>query len=121
MNENIQMSRAGLWGWLSAAALAIGSLGPWATIGPFSKSGTSGDGILTLIAAAIIAFAIAKARLTLVVVFAALSLAVAIYDIADVSSSGNDLFTASVGWGLIMVTAAAVSLLAWWWRMRTAQ
>ena len=120
MNDTIQLSRSGLWGWLSAGALAVGSIGPWVTVGPFSKAGTSGDGILTLIAAAIIAVGIARKRLLLIAIFALLSLAVGIYDVGDVSSSGNELFSASVGWGLIMVNVAAVSLLAWWWQARRA-
>jgi hypothetical protein len=109
-----------IWAGAAFAGAVVGSLGPWVTLGVFSKAGTDGDGILTLIAALVGAILVLSNRgkrttrigvglLGLVIV------AVGIYDIADVSSSGIELFGeqigASVGWGLWAVTlsgAAAV-------------
>jgi hypothetical protein len=41
------------------AVVVVGSIGPWATLGVFSKAGTDGDGILTLIAALVVTVQVA--------------------------------------------------------------
>lgn len=109
-----------IWAGAAFAGVVVGSIGPWATLGVFSKAGTDGDGILTIIAALVGAILVLSNRgkrtarigvglLGLVIV------AVGIYDIADISSLGIELFgeqlSPSVGWGLWAVTlsgAAAV-------------
>ena len=40
-----------IWGAVAFGIAVIGSIGPWATLGIFSKAGTDGDGVITLIAA----------------------------------------------------------------------
>lgn len=102
--------------WLlgGAAALAIGSFLPWAVWGPFSKNGTDGDGIFTLILAVVIAFrawptirtSIDRARSVTITIAASVALVICLFDIADVSS--RDL---QVGTGLLMATAGAVAVL----------
>jgi hypothetical protein len=109
-----------IWAGVAFAGAVVGSIGPWVTLGVFSKAGTDGDGVLTLIAALLGAILVLSNRgehtarigvglLGLVIV------AFGIYDIAEVSSSGIELFgeqiSPSVGWGLWAVTlsgAAAV-------------
>lgn len=104
------------WGLASAAAIAIGSFGSWAEVGPISLGGTSGgrDGTITVVLALIALVLLALRRLRpLVGVLAGVCLLIGIIDTVDVSSDDNALFTASVGWGLWLVDAAAVSLLLW--------
>jgi hypothetical protein len=102
-----------------AGALALGSFLPWAEVGPFSKNGVEGDGVLTLILAIVIAVAawptihssVGRGRGLTTSIAAALALVVCVYDVADVSSTGNDVIEAQVGIGLWMATAAAIAVL----------
>lgn len=116
MDQRIQITPRFLWGLATALMLALGSFGPWATLGPFSVSGLDNgrDGIITLIIAIVAGVLICIRRgnpVTLLLGIAAAG--VGIYDTANVSSAGNELFTPSVGWGLVMVDIAAVSLIVW--------
>lgn len=104
------------WGIASAVLIAVGSLGTWVTVGPISLSGTGDgrDGIITLVLALIALVPLALRRVRpLVGVIAAAVLLIGVIDTIDVSSNDIPLFTASVGWGLWLVDAAAVSLLLW--------
>lgn len=105
-----------LWGLGSAAAIVAGSLGPWATAGPFSAAGTDAghDGTITLAlgAAALLPVAIGRLR-PLVGVLAVLALSVGLYDTLDVHGRATALYPGAVGWGLVVVDLAAASLLAW--------
>ena len=52
-------------GLVSSAVAAIGSFLPWASVGPFTVNGTSGDGVITLViaaVAAVFAFRLPKGR-----------------------------------------------------------
>src|SRR3954470_1105484 len=100
------------WSYVSCAALAVGSLGPWATVGPFSKGGTEGDGVLTLIGAGLAALALwrwtrtgSRTMLIAGMVVAGLSVLVCLYDTVDVPGGG-----VSLGWGLILALVASVAL-----------
>lgn len=109
----------GWWVLGGGAALALGSFLPWAQVGPFSKNGIDGDGTITLaLAALIIAVAwpvlktsVGMARSVITAVAAMLAMGVCVYDIADVSSSSNDLVHVSVGIGLWMAAAGAVAVI----------
>lgn len=113
-----------LWGIASAVAIAIGSLGTWVTAGPIHLSGTSGgrDGTITVVLALIALVPIALRRWRpLVGVLAAVCLLIGVIDTIDVNSTGDTLFDASVGWGLLLVDVAAASLLAWTFLGRSPQ
>jgi hypothetical protein len=112
-----------LWACGAFALAVIGSIGPWATLGIFSKAGTDGDGVISLVAASvgIIAALVAWQGSRVVIgILGVVVAAVGIIDIGDVSSSGAELFgqeiKPSVGWGLWLVTiggvAAAVCAMA---------
>jgi len=107
--------------WLlgGAGALALGSFLPWAEVGPFSKNGIDGDGVLTLMLAVVVGIAawpsirtsIGRARSITTTIATALALIICLYDIADVSSTGNDVVQAQVGIGLWMAAAGALAVI----------
>lgn len=104
-----------LWGLASGAALVFGSLGEWATAGPFGVDGTAAgrDGTVTLALGAVALLTIAVDRLRPVAAFAAVfALSIGITDTLDVSGRTGALYQGSVGWGLVVVDLAAASLLA---------
>jgi hypothetical protein len=102
---------------IAAGLVVLGSTGPWARIGIFTKDGADGDGMLSLIAGvialvcAIILFTRRNAWLTLLSLVAFSGcLAIGIYDWKDVttpSTSGQFTFEVEVGWGLVLMTLAA--------------
>lgn len=100
-----------------AGAVFVGAFLPWASVGPFSVSGTDGDGVLTLILALVAGvigvFALRKSSVGLAIgslVAAGLSFAIAAYDIANINSVGdNDFFEASVGGGLYLTALGALA------------
>ncbi len=106
---------------LSFLGVAVGSFLPWATILVFSKAGTDGDGVITLVLAGIGGLLILLSRSTAASLFAALAAlsaaAVGFYDTVDVSNRINDLnqattvldMHAQVGTGLILVDISAVA------------
>lgn len=107
--------------WLlgGAGALALGSFLPWAEVGPFSVSGTDGDGVLTLgfgVLIAVVAWpsmqkAIGRGRSITASIAAGLALVVCVYDVLNVSSSDNDFIEAEVGIGLWVCTAGAIAVI----------
>ena len=99
----------------AAAAVVIGSFGTWATAlgGLLSKSGTEGDGVLTLVLAVVALLGLwafwRKPRRWAavgVLVLGVLIFAIGIYDLVDVESTAN----VSAGWGLYLVVAASAIL-----------
>lgn len=106
------------WGLVSAVAMAVGSIGTWVTAGPFSVSGTAGggDGWITLGIAVAIGIVVAIRRLPwLVLPGAIVAGGIGIGDairFLDVSND-NEWFSVSLGWGLVIVIVAALSLAAW--------
>lgn len=100
-------------GLVAGAAAVVGSLGPWATIGPFTTGGPSGDGVITLVLAALALCAIGLGRLLPgVAVAGGLIAAVALYDALDVASTGGPL-DPSPGWGVLLTAVAGVALAVW--------
>lgn len=131
-----------LAGWLvtgGAAAVVVGAFLPWAKltaplVGTLSKPGTDGDGLITLIGG-IIAGAVGVALLrgsnkrSLAIaslVVSAMVLAVAVYDVIDLSSfmaDAPDLAAVSIGAGLwitILGAGAAVAGSVLWLRRSTS-
>jgi hypothetical protein len=116
MDSRIELTPRFLWGVGSAILLAVGSLGPWVTLGPFSASGTSDgrDGLITLVIALAAAVLICVRRVPwLVVILALVALYVGIHDTNNVSTAGNEVLDPEVGWGLVLVDIAAASLFLW--------
>ena len=115
---------------LVAAAIAVGAFLPWVKVsaGPFSDSapGTDGDGILTLILAAVAAvvtvwgiYGNAGPRVTAVLLVVAGGMVAGIggYDWADVHNQNQGIeadlgISASAGIGLIITVVAGVLLMA---------
>ena len=110
-----------VYSYISCAALAVGSLGPWA-YGPLGYSGASGDGLLVLSAAGLVALVIwrwtvSRRRPMLIVaqIIAGFCTAIAIYDIYDVYNfyaEVDEFGPGQVGWGLILTLIAAAALTA---------
>lgn len=108
-----RVPRDRLGGLAACAAVVVGSLGPWATIGPFTTSGTSGDGAITLVLAALATTAIGLGRLLPgVAVAGGLVAAIGAYDALDIASTGGPL-DPSPGWGVLLTTAAGAALAVW--------
>ena len=120
------VAQASAWSWNlasllivgGAAVVAVGAFMPWASVGPFSAAGTDGDGILTLIlalgAGPLGAFGILKSKKGLLIgslICAALILAIAAYDTANISSVADGPFglTPEVGGGLYLTLIGAVA------------
>jgi hypothetical protein len=103
-----------VWGLGSAAAVIVGAIGPWAAFGPFSASGTSGDGQITLVLG-LVALALIYFDRAMVGVFV-IGVVVTLIGIADtisVSSIDDEIVSPSAGWGVILTAAAGISLLTW--------
>lgn len=107
-----------IWAGVAFAACVIGSLGPWATMGVFSKAGTDGDGVITLILGIVGATVVLSNRgahkvRVVVGAIGLLILAVGVFDIADVSSTSAELLGEeigpSVGWGLWLVALGGLA------------
>jgi hypothetical protein len=107
-----------LIGIAGCAAVVVGSLGPWATVGTLfgrvSIAGTSGDGALTIVAALVAAAGFATSFWWLRWLGTLTALIVGGYDwrhlrsrIADVNAS-TDGAQAAVGWGLWIVLIGAL-------------
>jgi hypothetical protein len=113
----------------AGALVMLGSFLPWVTlhavfIGSISKNGTEGDGVLTLLfglatllygVTRLTARTLPKPLVYTPLVMAALTAAIALYDmvdvqshIADLESDAEGLATASIGVGLWMVLIGAV-------------
>ena len=105
-----------LWGVASVVLLAIGSLGPWASVLSVELSGTSDgrDGILTLILAGVAALLIGlRVWRWGVLVAGILAFATTIYDIVDITGRDAGILEPSVEWGLLLAAIAAASLCVW--------
>ena len=100
-------------GWAGAAAVLFGSLLPWVS-GPFgiSVSGTSGDGVITLVCGLIIAgvaFGFPRRWAIIIALLAALAAAATgLYDTVHISSEGE----LSIGFGLVLTDAGAICCIA---------
>jgi hypothetical protein len=100
-----------------AALMAIGSVGPWATSPLASASGTTGDGVITLIAALVIAaLAIFTSGWRMLGVLIVIAGAIGIYDLIHESNKYSSIKLAGVqidhvGWGLYVVVVGAVVAL----------
>lgn len=101
-------------GIVAGAASVIGSFLPWASVGPFSVNGTSGDGAITLVMGLIaVGFAFRLPKFSKVIlVLGALVALTGIYDIANISSNDDNVFSASIGVGLIVTTIGGLALVA---------
>ena len=105
-----------------AIALFIGSFLPWASVdtvfGSVSKNGTSGDGVFTIIGAALIAplvfpavkQPVARGRVLAVCVVAGLALLVCVVDIVDVNRIADEAGAEiDVGFGLWLCAVGAAA------------
>ena len=111
-----------LWVVVGASALVvIGSLLPWASVGIFSTNGTSGDGVITLIAGllaigAVLLFTFATWNTGLVRAAAALLILVclgtSLYDVINISGESAKIFgetiSPSVGSGLWLCLVGSI-------------
>lgn len=115
----------------AAAAVAIGSVGPWATNALVTANGLDGDGWITLVMAGICAAALYQAfnddpiRVSWAPVGAGIIAAgVGVYDAVQIEEKGNTrLFgeavdVANTGWGLYLVIAGGVAMAVVGWRLR---
>lgn len=111
----ISLSPETLLGVLAAVALIGGSVGPWVVAGIFSVGGTHGDGLITLIAGVVALVPIVIGRWPgLVLASALVAASVAIYDLSRIIpiTGSTELFSISLGWGLVLATVASLGLLA---------
>ena len=108
-------------GYGACLVIAIGSIGPWATLGFITVSGTDGDGVVTLILAAAAAAFLwrwsvvgKRSRLIAAAVAGALSLVITVSDTVNISNvvDGPLGLDPSVGWGLIVALIASIGVLA---------
>ena len=107
---------------LGGVAVIIGSLLPWASVatafGSITVNGTDGDGVLTLIAGAILAIAgvvkngaVGKAsgQNVLIILASIAAGLIAIYDMSNITTVADNPFASvSVGAGLYVVVIGAV-------------
>lgn len=107
-----------------AAALVLGSLGPWASVLGFSANGIDGDGFITIILGVLAAVATwetvtrgnaARFKAPVVaLVCGALALALMVYELINIYSSSSEFFDttvrASPGWGAWLTTLGAIAL-----------
>ena len=124
MNRKLDLTVGTAWAALSLIAVAVGSLGPWVTVGPFSVNGTAGDGLVALGAAivALVALVAPRVPAAVVAIAAAVAAGIGAYDTAAVLAVSGDTFLGSVmpGWGLLLVLVGGISLTAWaFLRLRT--
>src|SRR4249920_1344604 len=108
------MKKASLIIVAAAVAAIVGSLLPWATAGPFSVAGTSGDGVITLLAGvATIAIVLAGGAIWAAIIGGLIITAVSIYDLQQLSAIAPGPFGlhADPGSGLVLVLLAGGVLL----------
>jgi Protein of unknown function (DUF2510) len=109
------------WGIASAAAIALGAVGPWATVLGASISGidrSSGDGWLVLILAAVALLCVlGQHRSSVLIVIGCLAgtggLLVSVYDHYNIESAIDSAgifgHVVAIGWGLNLAIAASLS------------
>ncbi|MEV4423717.1 hypothetical protein AB0L40_27690 [Patulibacter sp. NPDC049589] len=106
------LSRERVWGLVSAVAVVVGSIGPWATWGPVTVWGLDADGVITLVLGLLAVAGVVTRRFPIaLVVVAAVTTLIGIADTVDVSS-GNAFFDPSPGWGVILTALGGTSLTA---------
>ena len=101
-----------------AGLVAIGSIGPWVTSPLASASGTSGDGVFTLIGAVLIVGATLfttgrRLLLALILIVGAIGIYDFVHEhdkVRSVTLDGLQIY--HVGWGLYLVVIGAVIALA---------
>jgi hypothetical protein len=109
-------TRDAAWGLGSALAIIIGCVGPWATFGPFSASGTRGDGIWLVFVGVLALGCIWLGRAPLLTGLGGLIAAfVGFANTIHVGTYSDEVISASPGWGVILTAAAGLSLAAWAW------
>ncbi len=135
MSENkpvlVASQRASLLLLGGAGAIILGAFLAWATVGPFSVAGTSGDGKLTVVGGGFVAWIGWRARAgtarrghaIAALILSLLVLAVGASDTADISSKSRGVFHAEVGIGLWLTDIGAVVAVvgAGMWLFRRAR
>ncbi len=99
------------------AVVAVGSIGPWGTVGALSVSGTKGDGVITLVCAAVgvLALALGRGRTVAAIiagVAAVVALVTAGYDTVHIAYEASQITLFGVqlvhaGWGVYVVVIGA--------------
>ena len=99
------------------AVVAVGSIGPWGTVGALSVSGTKGDGVITLVCAAVgvLALALGRGRTVAAIiagVAAVVALVTAGYDTVHIAYEASQITPFGVqlvhaGWGVYVVVIGA--------------
>lgn len=94
-------------------AVIIGSIGPWATTPLSSVAGTSGDGVMTIAAAALGLITLAIGWMPFARVFAVAAAAIGVYDAVHIHQKAQQVVAfgvqiAHVGWGVYVVIAGGV-------------
>lgn len=86
----------------SSHGCVAGCLGPWITLGPFSRSGldSAGDPVIALAAGILGGLLVATNRSRILgVILGAVVVAIAVVSGLDVASRGDDQLSPSPGWG----------------------
>ncbi|MDO5501719.1 MAG: hypothetical protein Q4G67_00975 [Actinomycetia bacterium] len=120
--EGLSPQKKNLWfaGMGAAAVMLITTFMPWASVGPISVSGISGDGMFVFVFAIIAAAALAahvfatgewtKWMPWVAIGAAALSLLIMLVSMVNISSTDTGIWSASMGFGLILGFIAAIAL-----------
>lgn len=126
--RTVSMDLPVVWGFGTALALVIGSLGTWGSLGPFSVAGTAGSSgkvvlVLGIAATGLVAvdawlaFWRREFNSVLIGLMAIVAGVLGVDALVRILGAGTEFFgitiTPSVGWGLVVVLLASVALLAW--------
>lgn len=100
-----------------SAGIFVGAFLPWATVGPFTVAGTSGDGMITLVLAALIGW-LTWVRRTRGLALALLIVTglVAGYDLANIGrvAAHDSLFSVQIGGGLVLTVLSVAAGIGGW-------
>jgi len=119
----IQPAASGTPGWpwprliaaLAAIAIMIGSVTSWATVSASYMSvdikGTDGDGVITVVGGIVLLVLVFARKYLAGIIISIITGGILVSDLVDLSGiAGDDSFgTVSVGWGLYLATAGAVT------------
>ena len=117
----VQLKPAQAVALLAFFGVFIGSFLPWVSVGIFTKNGTDGDGIITLILAAtgvaLLLFARSQGPALLAGLAALLAVGVGGYDAVNISNKANELnstqsliqFNVSIGSGLVLLIISGIA------------